>query len=199
MSAPDGRDDDDLIERIAGGDRDAFQVLFDRRVNDVFRLSYSLLLDRQMAEDAAQETFVKLWLHAADWRPEAAPKTWLLTVARNLCLDMIRKHRNELKKRQALFDDRVPDLDGFARADAENEVDRKERRKVVNAALFRLPPRQREAVVLVYFMEVTNSDAARIVGVKVAAFDSLLARARRSLRALLGDESGVKGLFDGYH
>lgn len=199
MPGSDDLDEEELIDRIAQGDQDAFQALFGRLAGNVFKLSYSLLLDRQMAEDATQETFVKLWLRAADWRPEATLKTWLLTIARNLCLDMIRKQKNDLRKRQNLFDGGGLDVVGPVQAHAENEVDRKKQKEALQVALFQLPARQREAIVLVYFMEVPNSEAARIVGLKVAAFDSLLARARRSLREVLSRADGAKGHFDGYH
>ncbi|MCD8562516.1 MAG: sigma-70 family RNA polymerase sigma factor [Alphaproteobacteria bacterium] len=98
MKPSETSDDYALIRRIAAGDEAAFEMLFGRLAPDVFKLSYAMLLDRQAAEDAVQESFIKLWNHAGSWRPEASVKTWLMTIVRNVCLDILRKKRSESKK-----------------------------------------------------------------------------------------------------
>jgi RNA polymerase sigma-70 factor, ECF subfamily len=197
MTVPASRDDEDLIKRIAGGDRQAFSALFERRMNEVFRFSYSLLLDHQLAEDVTQEAFIRLWHNAGNWRPEASVKTWLLTIARNLCLDIFRKRKNDLKKHRDLYKDHL--LQDKPRAGAaERLMDREKYEKLMKNALFLLPERQREAITLVYYLEVQNSEAARIMGLRTSAFDSLLARARRTLRERLeGEGNELKGYFYG--
>lgn len=184
-----------LIERVACGDQVAFQALFRGLGHDVFRLNYSLLLDHQMAEDAMQEAFVKLWQNAKKWRPEASVKTWLLTIARNHCLDVLRKKKSNLKKEHGLYQDQLALGAAVKKENAGRVLDEEKHRKTIQNALFLLPERQREAVTLVYYSEVRNSEAARIMGLQTAAFDSLLARARRSLRDRLGDEGN---LLEGY-
>lgn len=186
---PDENDSDEvLMGRIALGDQVAFHVLFTRRTGDVFKLCYSLLLNRQAAEDVTQESFFKLWIHAKSWRPEARVKTWLLTIARNGCLDYLRKKNNDRKKHEELYKTALTILPLSQKNEAENSLDRKKQEKILEKALFSLPERQREAVTLVYYSEVHNIDAARIMGMKPAAFDSLLARARRNLRTALDED-----------
>lgn len=196
--AADDQEESVVMDRIACGDQGAFQDVFDRLSGDVFKLSYSLLLDRAAAEDAAQESFVRLWQRAVDWRPEASIKTWLLTIARNVCLDLIRKRKNDLKKYQELYKEALSSAPEGDAAPAENRIDRKKCGKLLKNALFTLPERQREAITLVYYMEVHNADAAHIMGMKAAAFDSLLARARKNLREMLdGQKFELEGCFYG--
>ena len=198
MTVSDNRDDRYLVEQIARGNQNAFQELFDKRAGDVFKLSYSLLLDHQTAEDATQDTFVKLWQKAADWKPDASAKTWLLTITRNHCLDILRKRKNDRKKHQELYKEHITTLHNVKTNHAERKIDEKNAKKIIKNTLFELPERQREAVTLVYYMDVHNYEAARIMGLKVRAFDSLLARARRTLREKLVDEQDdLKGYFYG--
>ncbi len=194
----DCNNDNELVQRIAGGDAMAFQVLFERLSGGVYKLCYSLLLDQQMAEDATQETFVKLWKHAAEWKPDAIVKTWLLRVARNHCLDALRKKKNDFKKSHELYKDHLTSSQNRPKNAVETSIDHKKHANIIKNALFALPERQREAITLVYYNEVRNLEAADIMGLQPSAFDSLLARARRTLRDTLGEEQDdLKGYFYG--
>lgn len=198
MKRYDALSDQNLIEDIAKGNEDAFQVLFDRRVHDVYKLCYSLLLDAQYAEDAAQDSFIKLWKHAPNWKPQASVKTWLLTIARNHCLDLLRKRSSDLKKNLDLYQDHLVQQQSSKFDIHETNLDKDQYKKTIEYAISLLPERQREAITLVYINEVRNSEAASIMGLQAAAFDSLLARARRSLRNALKDtKNELKGAFYG--
>lgn len=135
-----------------------------------------MLGNRHAAEDAAQETFLRLWRHAPRWRPRGAKfATWLYRVAMNICLDHLRK-----TKRVA------PEEAAPERADPADRPDDAyfagEKRFAVDAALARLPARQRMAITLCHFEELSNIEAAEIMDVSVEALESLLARGRRALR-----------------
>ena len=83
--------DGELLERIAGGDRDAFEVLYRRFVRPVFALALRRLGDRGRAEDATQETFASVWRSASSYRSERGPGApWLYAVARNAVVDRTR-------------------------------------------------------------------------------------------------------------
>lgn len=192
MKLSETADDYELIRRIAARDEQAFEILFGRLMPSVFKLSYAMLLNRQLAEDAAQESFIRLWNHAEGWRPEASVKTWLMAITRNVCLDMIRKKRNDIKKYQDLYREHLSSPQATIEG-GEQALLRKDREQHMKTALFLLPERQREAVTLVYYVGIQNIEAARIMGLNVRAFDSLLARARRSLRDNLSEEGEKKG------
>lgn len=189
-------DDVYYMQRIASGDMAAFQHVFDALSGDVLKLSYSLLRDYQVAEDATQEVFIKLWNNAQTWMPTAQLKTWLLKITRNHCLDILRKQQNDLKKNHDLYKEVISmDLDNQAH-EIEAHADQRKQKNIIKIALLNLPERQREAITLVYYNEVKNLEAASIMGMQAVAFDSLLARARRTLRSQLKNQSSdLKGYF----
>lgn len=152
--------------------------MVDRKLPRLLSLATRLLGDRGEAEDVAQEAFLRLWQQAANWRSDGAKfDTWLHRVAFNLCTDRLRK------RRETYFSEPP------GQADAETMPDSAlmlaSQHKTIVAALAALPPRQREAIVLQYYQELSNIDAADIMGVSIEALESLLSRGRRNLRELL--------------
>jgi RNA polymerase sigma-70 factor (ECF subfamily) len=137
-----------------------------------------MLSDAAEAEDVAQEVFLRVWRHAAAWTPgQAKFETWMHRVAMNLCLDRLRRAGRRVG-------DVSPDLPD-ATASATRALDERQRRDRVRQAIGELPERQRAALTLCYFQERTNIEAAEILQVSVEALESLLARARRTLKAKL--------------
>ncbi|MEO0398987.1 MAG: RNA polymerase sigma factor [Pseudomonadota bacterium] len=171
--------DDALIARAGRGDRLAASELVVRHTDKVMAVCYRLLNDRAAAEDVVQETFLKLWKNAGAWTPgKAQLSTWLYRVARNACVDRLRRAGREAPE------DAAPE-----RADqspsAEAQLIAADRASTIEAALQALPARQREAIVLCHYQELSNGEAAEILGASVEAVESLLARARRTLKASL--------------
>lgn len=196
MLQNDHQSDQDLVQDIACGDHEAFGVLFDRLSPAIFKHCYALLLDQQKAEDAAQEVFIKLWNKAGSWKPDASVKTWLMKVARNHCLDVLRKKKNDLKKHEEFYKDHLITAAEKQEIKPDQALDHEQYEKIIKNALFSLPERQREAMTLVYYSEVPNAQAAQIMGLRTSAFDSLLARARRNLRSQLEDkQNALKGCY----
>lgn len=173
-----------LIRAVGLGNESAFQDIFNKYSKDVFHFSLSLLLDHQSAEDVTQETFVKLWKNAKNWKPDAHIKTWLIKVARNTALDKLRKNKttkklqNELQNEFINSETNIFSKDDYE-SDAETQVD------FLKNKIFLLSERQREAIMLVYYSEFTNIQASQIMNLSESAFDSLLARARKNLRDTL--------------
>ena len=153
-------------------------------------LAQRMLGDPVEAEDVAQEAFVRLWRQAGSWQPEARVGTWLYRVAHNLCIDQIRKQRR-------FSGDPVPELPDPGPGPSALRHSR-ELGQQVEAALAQLPERQRTAITLVHHQELSNIEAADIMGVSVEAMESLLSRGRRTLRQqLAGLKSDVKEMSDG--
>ncbi|GIK99450.1 MAG: RNA polymerase sigma factor [Alphaproteobacteria bacterium] len=183
-AAAGGPDDPDLplLRRIAAGDGPACAALVDRHLPRMVALGWRMLGSRAEAEEVAQEVFLRVWQNAAGWQPKRARfSTWLHRVAVNLCLDRLRRRR-EVGLEEAgdpPGDDPHPGRELQRRAVAER----------VQAALGRLPERQRAAIVLCHFQELGNAEAAEVMEVGVDALESLLARGRRKLRALLLDDA----------
>ena len=171
--------DDDLVVRAGRGDPAAIRDLVTRKLPRVLSLARRMLGDPGDAEDVAQETFFKVWKFAPRWRPgHARFDTWLHRVALNLCYDRLRRR---VRTTHELPDQADPGP-GPDRNLQARDIGRR-----VDASLRALPARQREAIVLCHYQEMSNIEAAAVMGVSVEALESLLARARRSLRAGLAD------------
>src|SRR5579859_1124767 len=161
------------MRRTAKGDAVAFRALADLHLTKIMNYAYRILRNRTDAEDVAQETFLRLWKDAGRYEPKARVTTWLHRIAHNLCVDRLRGKREEP----------TDDMDE-QRASQEpgGLLDRKRVALEVGRALDALPERQRAAITLVHYQGLTNIEAAAVLDVKVDALESLLARARRSLK-----------------
>ncbi|MDZ4761670.1 MAG: RNA polymerase sigma factor [Alphaproteobacteria bacterium] len=173
--------DEDLVRKIGAGDKRAASEIVRRHLPKMVGLGRRMLGDAAEAEDVAQEVFLRVWKHAASWKPgQAKFETWMHRVAMNLCLDRLRRSA----RNGGEVSPETPD----GTASATRPLDDLQRKERVRAALQVLPERQRAALVLCYYQERTNIEAAEILGVSVDALESLLARARRALKAALSAE-----------
>ncbi len=172
--------DEALLTRVAEGDEEACRTLLGRHLGPIVAFAARLLGDSTEAEDVAQETFLALWRQAARWRSgEARLSTWLHTVARNAALD-------RLRRRRSVPLDEVPEPPDPGPGPAQT-IQNQDVGRVVEAALLALPERQRTALVLCHYQELTNIEAAAVMELSVDALESLLARGRRTLRQRLAD------------
>lgn len=177
----DGAHDPDaaLIARIGGGDEAAFRAFVSARLPRVHALAWRMLRDTALAEDVAQEAFLRVWRHAGDWRPGPARfDTWLHRVVLNLCTDRLRRLARDRPEPEP------PDRADPA-PDPEARLADADRAARLRAALDRLPRRQKEALMLQTYGDLPQSEIAASLRISVAALESLLSRARRTLRTLL--------------
>lgn len=167
----------ELLARFAQGDLRAAQALTDLLAPRLLRFSTRMLADRSEAEDVTQDTMLRLWRIAPDWDAgQAKPSTWAFRVARNLCTDRLRRRKPMVPEMPNLPDD-------TAGADARLMQDA--RAQALDAALAHLPDRQREAVILRHIEGLSNPEIAAILMVGVEAVESLTARGKRKLTAIL--------------
>lgn len=173
--------DEELVHRVGAGDKRAAAELVRRHLPRMVGLARRMLGDAAEAEDVAQEVFLRVWRHASTWQPgQAKFETWMHRVAMNQCLDRLRRSGRNAGE----VSPEAPD----ARASATRALDDRQRRDRVRDALQALPERQRAALVLCYYQDRTNIEAAEILGVSVDALESLLSRARRTLKTTLAAE-----------
>lgn len=175
------RSDETLMEALRGSDPAAFDVLYQRYHGVVFNFLLRMVRDRALAEDLLQETFLRLFAHRAGYRRTARFKTWVLTIARNLAIDRLRRvgefsppESNEAL--EALPDRRANPLQ---RAEAAELADR------LQAALLRLPSSQREVLLLSRFAGLSHEEIADVIETSPGAVRVTLHRALRRLQALL--------------
>lgn len=175
--------DEELLARVGRGDPAAVRALMARKLPRLLGLAGRMLGDQAEAEDVAQEAFLRAWKQAPNWRPgQARFDTWLHRVALNLCYDRLRRRREIAVETPPERPDEGPAPDrGLQARDVGDRV---------AAAMRGLPDRQREAIVLCHYQELSNIEAAGLMGVSVEALESLLSRGRRALRSALSDMAG---------
>jgi RNA polymerase sigma-70 factor (ECF subfamily) len=184
--------DEALITRFANGDPEAARALTARLTPVVMAHAYRLLADRAEAEDVTQDAMMRLWRVAREWRHgEAKVTTWLYRVTANLATDRLRKRRRA-----------GPPLDDLAEpADTTpgvvTRLVEKDRAAALQGALALLPERQRQAVVLRHIDGLANPEIAHIMEISIEAVESLTARGKRALAAVLSGKREELGYNDG--
>ena len=154
------------------------EELIDRHGDDVLRLCLLYMGDRQMAEDAFQETMVKAWRHMADFRGDSSMKTWLSRIAVNTCSSMLRSGWFRMLRRSQSVDA----LLNLAAPEAAADMD-------LTAAVCALPGKDREVIVLFYFENMKMREIAEALRLSVNTVSTRLRTARRLLHVELeGDE-----------
>lgn len=174
--------DAELVKRVAQGDEAAFSELLRRHQDAVYGFARRFLGDAQEAEDVAQETFLRLYRMAESYRPEAMLRTFLLRITKNLCIDLYRKKRPELMDALPEVTDPKTPLDLLESAVETHRIE---------AAVEALPPNQRAAIQLRHGEHLPYGQIAQVMDISVSAVESLLVRARRTLRKTLGTEGPV--------
>lgn len=182
--------DDALVALFGNGDARAAEALTLRHAPRVLAYASRLLGDRSEAEDVTQETMLRLWRQAPDWRPgEAKVSTWLYRVATNLCTDRLRR-----RGRQVALEAAGDPADGAP--GVEREMIDADRAAALRDALAELPERQRTAVALRHIEGLSNPEIAEAMDIGIEAVESLTARGKRALRAALAGRRGELGYED---
>jgi RNA polymerase sigma-70 factor (ECF subfamily) len=167
--------DEALIVRIAQGDAEAFRKLMSRHMQRSMRLAVRISGNASDAEEVVQEAFLRLWTKADTWQPGRGKfTTWFFRILVNLCLD--RKRRPAPLPLEVAGDPPDPGRSATAKI-YQDEVGRE-----VARAIGELPDRQRVALVLCYYEELSNLEAAQALQISVSALEALLVRARRTLK-----------------
>jgi len=177
-------DDADLMRSLARGDRQALRVLYERHAELVYRTAYRFVLDEEEARDITQSVFITIMQAARSYRPTAKLTTWLYRVVVNRCLN----HRSAARTRLRATSeeqDRLDQLPAPRETQPDRLADRARQAKRLRAALCRLPERQRMALTLKLFEEMTYGEIAEVLDCSRSSVESLLFRARRSLAAML--------------
>ncbi len=170
------KDDHELLTLIQAGSQDAFAVLVQRHTERFYRLAYRYVHNRETAEDIVQDAFLKLWEAPGRWQPERNSKftTWFYRIVVNLCLDWQKKQRPlTLKEELPLADERET---------PETAIIRTQEQHVLEQAIAALPERQRMALNLCFEEGLSNQEAAEVIGVRLKALQSLIMRAKATLK-----------------
>jgi RNA polymerase sigma-70 factor, ECF subfamily len=169
--------DADVLAGVALRQQLAFSVLISRHYQSVYACAWRKLRNAADSEDATQEAFLKLWNNPTQLRDGNAVKGWLMRVVSNLVMDKFRqKPMQDLEAAEHIGDGAAP---------ADLTLDRAQVTQRIDEAVSALPERQRLALSMVHFEFMSNIAAAKAMEISVDALESLLARARRTLKELL--------------
>jgi RNA polymerase sigma-70 factor, ECF subfamily len=172
--------DADLLAAATRRDAAAFGKLVSKYHGLVFRVVWRITNGNVETEDIAQEAFLKLWNNPSQLREAGALKGWLVRVAHNLAMDWFRHRPVSADAEQIEVADQRPS--------AEDQMNRDWVTQRINAAVAKLPERQKQVITLVHFEQFSQPDAARAMELSLDGLESLLARARRNLKEHLAED-----------
>jgi len=179
--------DAELMLRLRAGDVASFSLLLERHRSPVIHFLYRMVQNQGVAEELAQEVFLRVYRSRDSYEPTAKFTTWLFRIATHLALNWIRDHRNE--KSSASLDEET--AEGIARQvsdrrpTVEQSLVRDARMAEIRTAIETLPEKQRAAVLMHKYEELEYSQIARVLDCSESAVKSLLFRAYETLRARL--------------
>jgi RNA polymerase sigma-70 factor, ECF subfamily len=181
--------DEMLVSIAKSGDANAFVELSKRHANKVFQAAYRITRNRQDAEDALQDSFLKAFVHVKDFQERSSFPTWLTRIAINSALMILRKKRGCFEIPIDGPDDSTGNYERWEpRAlteDPESRYVRRERERLLREAILRLPQVFRDVVELRQAREYSTQEIAQALGISVPAVKSRLSRAKSALRTSL--------------
>jgi RNA polymerase sigma-70 factor (ECF subfamily) len=176
--------DEALLALCSRADENALGELYDRYGRVAYGLALRIVRDRALAEDAVQEAFLAVWRSAGAFLAEQGkPSTWILTLVHRRAVDLVR--REERRRAEPLEDTDHPTGEA-----TDEEAWLRAQRQVVQEALRKLPPEQREAIELAYYGGFTQSELAERLGLPLGTIKSRMFTGLKRLRELLA-ESGL--------
>lgn len=187
-AAPARASDESLVREAKQGRDSSFGELCDRHHRKLYRTAYRIIRNHEDAEDAVQDTFIRAFMHLNEFDERAQFSTWLVRIAINSALMILRK-KNQKKDVSLDQSDsegtnelpmQIPDV----RPDPEQHFLRTERRKIVRHSIGKLRPRVRRVIQISQLEECSVKETAHKLGISTSATKSLLLRGRASLRKM---------------
>lgn len=179
---------EELVARVRSGDHDAFRLIFDRYARPVIGFIFDMVGERTLAEDLAQETFVRAYQHIASLRDDSKLSTWLFGIAKNVARESLRD-RPRQRREVGVDEPDVLDLSDQGPAPDGHLLD-KELNSAIQTALLALDEDKRLVFTLKVFQQRSYEEIAEITGFSVGKLKTDLHRARAAMRRRLGPYLG---------
>jgi RNA polymerase sigma-70 factor (ECF subfamily) len=185
-------DDSTLARKAQRGDRQAFEGILSRYQRPVFSFIYNFFQDSALCEDLTQETFLRAFRFIRSFRTDEKLSTWLFSIAKNLCIDELRR----MKKGKAVDLDEVnPELlqtDGDSWGNPLGSFLQLEEGEILRRAVARLPEKYRACIVLFYFNELSYEEICSVLDLSLSNTKILLFRGKKMLVKLFQEEARRK-------
>lgn len=182
--------------QFQAGEEGAFKQLFEAYRGPLLNFIYRYVQDRQIAEELTQEVFIRVYKSAASYRPEAMFSTWVYRIATNICLNELRTGRHKYEVEFKGPDDtdgslQYDPVDERTRVKTDENMVRDHQRQVVSRALGKLPKKQKMALMMSMYDQLSYREIGRRMGCSEAAVKSIIHRSKLALRNLLKKEGMV--------
>jgi RNA polymerase sigma-70 factor (ECF subfamily) len=182
LSDPDVR----LMLEFQGGHQPSFETLMRKYFSRLLNFIYRYVGDRETAEDLTQEVFICVYKSGPRYQPQSKFQTWVFTIARNLSLNELRRHKHHIVSLDENVFSETERLKCQARdahgTSLDQELLKEERKSAIRAAINDLPESQRVAVLLRRYEQFSYEEIARTMSISVKAVKSLLNRAKGNLK-----------------
>ena len=172
-------DETELILKFKQGDKSTFRPLVEKYQDSVINTCYRFLRNKEEAEEAAQEVFLKVYLSLDSYQPKSKFSTWLFKIVVNFCLNKLRD------KKKFLSFQLEEDLPSSPEDQPDRSLEKEELKRLVRDAIDSLPENQRTAILLNKYEDLSYQDMAKILDCSVSAVESRLCRAKENLKKKL--------------
>jgi RNA polymerase sigma-70 factor (ECF subfamily) len=184
-----GLDDEELMERILHRDLQAFRVLYERYGSLVYSTCLRIVRDAQIAEDMVQEIFLRIWRRPESYLPQRGRfVTWLTSVTRNRAVDEIRSRNRRFRHETASPEEQEREVPSAERMDPALTAELKDQRRLILAALERIPREQREVIELAYFGGFTQQEISERLSQPLGTVKTRIRLGMQKLRSALTPE-----------
>ncbi|MGE0746116.1 MAG: sigma-70 family RNA polymerase sigma factor [Rhodospirillales bacterium] len=178
---PTAGDDAGALRAVAAGDRAALHALYDREAPRMIGIALRIVRRRELAEEAVQEAFIRIWNRAGDYDPAlGSPRAWMYTIVRRLALNMVRDGR-----REDLVDDEALAALAEAGAPHEEALARLADGSALRRCLERLEARRRDSLMLAYVGGLSHGEIAGRLGIPLGTVKAWIRRSLLALRECL--------------
>lgn len=186
-------DDSKLARKVQKGDRTAFEALLEKYQRPIYSFTWHFFRDAAVCEDLTQETFLRAFRFIDSYRPGEKWSTWLFSIARNLCIDELRRMQkggtvalDEIDPESIASDGPTGDSPLSAAATAEEG-------EILRELIADLPEKYRTCIVLFYFNELSYEEIAAVMNISLSNTKILLFRGKKMLLAMYRRRTGSKG------
>ena len=175
-----------LLQAVAVGERQALRALYDLTATKLFGLALRITGRRDWAEDVVQESFVSIWHHAGDYRPQlAAPMTWMTAIVRNRALDCLRRAAAARVPQTAELEQDLAEWLADDSAGPAELAEASQQARALNRCLQRLEQPQRQAIMLAYLQDLSHAELAERLRTPLGTVKSWIRRGLERLRSCM--------------
>ncbi len=183
-------DDSRLARKAQRGDRQAFEAILARYERPIFSFIYHFFQDSALCEDLTQETFLRAYRFIRSFRPGEKLSTWLFSIAKNLCIDELRRMQKGKTVQIDAVDPETFVADGPTGGNPMTASIQVQEGEILRRAVARLPEKYRACIILFYFNEMSYEEIAEVMKISLSNTKILLFRGKKMLSARYKEESG---------